>query len=724
MKKALKIGDFFEFISIPIRWPLFLALWITPLACTPISWLDEARVFSHQAQWEPSFKRYEELLQSGNGSLSIYHSAEMVLEKLVQEKRQALIDQQQKNLFQKENIDLQCQYLVELEDLAPNLSESFRFPIFTDLSSKFLQRGSDQSKLLHYLAYIELIYHCSLEDQWLHSWSLIQKFEQHVLRELQKKPSVEYLNLVRILFKELKNSTSPLTPPFAVSHLSAKTSKFQHSPFSMMIEALVADQWTRYWQEEVHLAMTKNQWGIAWLFEVLKNQKAFNKVCKDCLHTHATNFDTTHLLPDDHLSFNNILKQELELYLTPLTTAQLSINSKHVPTHLRETLEQIGVLESPSTKLVIENSRQSLLPSEEVNIELVESQLDCTVTERQLSKEKRHLESYKKIQSPKHLVALKRVEKYQSELEAALSQKEKLEKSLLLAQKELAKRTLDETHHEMPEIEKLKAIVHDLEQQLSMTEQSNLAFKNDLLKQGPPQQKSLLQITAKKQEYQQIHTQLKKSKDELEIMTSALHDYQQALFVRRQEVVRLAGYLAKITIKIDKTTHLLDEKEELLAGIDPFEEEPIYTVFRYPVTEQTRNCSISWDVLRTSDLEKESLWTAQESAQTVTLKHRAYPRYQIAQAKVSPSREEKKLFKRARHQLARRFQYWFNKERIRLLVHRASELLETQAQHITTDELAFLTYLNPDRFTSPLMERIYQKLELTAPLLLETELAN
>lgn len=700
-------------------------------ACAPQSWLNEAQSHSHLGRWEQALQRYEDNLISGAHyhnhpdlrTQQITRGSELAVEQLFNDYKQSFV----RSLSSPNKVPacLEFSRLYSLYPLAPEL-ESVHHDLewFSQYSDK--SKGNEDKAVPHFQLEnledhhlqeaISLLLHDSeklmyrlMEQEDFYTQCPWAEFDWQQNYDSHRSLHAQLNNLTTAMLesknRQLNTDTNLLKAIKRLSYLAEAFLKRKRS-FSIFfkdeaqalqdkLDHVYSSIWNNYSFQE----LKRQNWGSAWWF------KQLSFLPNSILASQTTDLKEILSLADQSVV------DKLEKVRKVLSTSDYLMQN--------EELHNLNIVQEKE----ISSKYSGLYDRTPTYLKLKESKIKCSLSTKKQSQELRDVAETKQVTAPQYLVALKRVETLQGQLESALSQRERLESSILIAQSELEaidQVQLKQQHQAYQVLVQQKVVLND---ELKM-EKARLDQEQGLM--GPPSHEDLEIYDRIRMEVKRLTEQIEKKEMNVEIAKSAWEDAEEHLLQRRREVSRLAGYLTKTVIEVEKRSAELDQKEIDLALIPKTKNEKVYTVFRYPLNEHKLSCRLAWTVLPKGSMQNHLqagpppiLWYAEEEVSEVEISHKAYRRYGIKAVSFSKKKLKSKLIKKLKLQMKKHFELWLSRARQKQLVLRGQALVRKQENNINFELLAFLTYVSPTHFLDHFYKHLSIKLNDPVPFLIQ-----
>ena len=694
-------------------------------ACAPQTWLNEAQTYSHLGDWEQALNRYEDSLINGahyrksptSNIQQIIQGSELSIETLFKQRQESFISSL--NAPNKVPACLKLARLTQLYPLAPELDifqqslaqHSSDFVHFdsrlksafkmidqaeTDLTSQTLMQALlvDHEKLMYHLMEQEAFYdQCPwVESDWYQTYYNYRKLHTQLNDLIHLVSRSKSANKVteNIKLKSIKR-LSYLTQVFLKEERSFAIL------FKNEAEALqenLSDAYTSFWRNYSFQEQKQENWGSAWWF------KQFSLLPSSL-------FEAQISASINEWPVHDKLEEQFQLLAA---SDYLLKNKKQSHKHLDAEQE-------------IHTSYMALYRAKPIYLSIKEGDAHCNVSTQKQSHEQRDVAETKQVTAPQYLAALKRVETLQGQLESALSQRESLEKSILSAQSDLDAidriqlKKQSQTYHRL---------VKQKDQISKELEKKRILFKQQHTLLSPPGPKDLEFLDLLNADIDLLDSKIEETEMNVEIAKSAWEDSKEQLLQSRREVNRLAGYLTKTVIEVEKASAELDQKEVDLALIPKTKNEKVYSVFRYPLNEHKLSCRVTWSVFPEGNEPKtdqigppQVLWHAEEELSELAISHKAYRRYGIKALRFSKKKLKSRLIKRLKRQMYNRFGNWLSHERQEQLVLRGQKLVRKYKNDTKLELLAFLSFVSPTSFLDQFYKRLSIELNDPVPFLIQ-----
>lgn len=692
-------------------------------ACAPQTWLNEAQTHSHLGDWAQALDRYEDSLMSGAhyqkhpavNTQQIIKGSELSIERLFKQRQKSFIDSLEAP--NKVPACLKLEDLIQLYPLAPELdfiqqAYSYRFPSSTLANSELSSLAEEMSQTdRHHQKINDLlidseqsIYRLmnqeAFYDQcpWLASnWYLSYRNYDKLRTQLNN--LIHHIN--RSEFTQFETDKSQFKAIKRLAYLVQSFSTMERS-FSILfkneaetLQKKLNDAYASFWRNYSLQELGKEHWGSAWWF------KRFSQLPSSLLEAQSL---TTSM---DQWPVNDKLEKQYEL----LATSDYLLKSSK------------GKRNALQVEQRVHNHYKPLYRTKPVYLNIKEGEPQCSLSTQKQSHELRDVAETKQVTAPQYLAALKRVETLQGQLESALSQRESLEKSILSAQTDLE--AFDQAQLKQ-QSQVYRSLVQQEKQLAKELEMKRVQFKQEQDLLSPPTVDDLALLNRLSVEIDALDIKIEEKEMNIEIAKSAWEDSEERLLQRRREVSRLAGYLTKTVIEVEKTSAELDQKEVDLALIPKTKSEKVYSVFRYPLNEHSLSCRITWTVFPEKTQQHieqtgppQVLWYAEEALSEMAISHKAYRRYGIKAVSFSKKKLKSKLITKLKRQISTRFERWLNHEQQRQLVVRGQKLMKTFKNDLNLELLAFLSYVSPVHFLDQFYKRLSIELNDPIPFLIQ-----
>ena len=694
-------------------------------ACAPQTWLNEAQTHSHLGDWEQAFNRYEDSLISGahyhksptSSTQQIIQGSELSIEQLFKQRQQSFVNSL--DAPNKVPACLKLARLTQLYPLAPELDifqqsldhQSLRLVHFdsrlklafkmidqaeTDLTRQRLTQALlvDLERLMYHLMEQEAFYdQCPwAESDWYQTYYNYKNLHTQLndlIHLISRSESVDKVT-EKIELKAIKR-LSYLTQVFLKEERSFAIL------FKNEAEALqenINNAYTSFWRNYSFQEQSEGNWGSAWWF------KQFALLPSSLLEAQIS-------ASINEWSLHDKLEEQYQL----LAASDYLLKDK------KQSDKNLDAEHEINTSYI------ALYRTKPIYLDIKEGDTHCNVSTQKQSHELRDVAETKQVTAPQYLAALKRVETLQSQLESALSQRESLEKSILSAQSDLD--AIDRI-----QLKKQSQAYQSLGQQKDVLSKE-LEKKRSLFKQqhtllSPPCPKDLEFLDLLNADIDLLDSKVEEKEMNTEIAKSAWEDSKEQLLQRRREVNRLAGYLTKTVIEVEKASAELDQKEVDLALIPKTKNEKVYSVFRYPLNEHKLSCRVTWSVFpekndQTSDQigPPQVLWHTEGELSELAISHKAYRRYGIKALSFSKKKLKSSVIKKLKRQMYNRFEKWLSHERQNQLVLRGERLVRKYKNDTKLELLAFLSFVSPTHFLDQFYKRLSIELNDPVPFLIQ-----
>ena len=675
--------------------------------CAPVSWLNEAQSLAIKGSLNEALNRYEDALLAQSPSVA-YDDAIMTIDHLATQKLDEL----------SQRLDLAdthaaCLAALDLESLTPasGLALTPLLNLLQQTSTRLMADHSDDDfrETLSLHQSLELA-HCPLERSPEYVLALQAKLAEHFQTQLSHSISPD--NLWR------------LRETLLILHKAGFRSQDL-----VEIDHITRSLWREEWSTKASHPKMEDHLGLRWIYHSLSINLPFAASPATSTSAHPSTHEVS-----PHEFFLALTLVDLEEELSDLQLRGCTLTSSSQDQDL-QTLIDSHIPSLPAQKT---SYSSWLAPYQVEEWVLHDQRAQCKVKSVTSFQEHRYLDRVERVRSSQYLAALKRVELQQGVLEAAQSQYEELTNAL-----DTARRSLDD--FQMTELYTAEQDVEDTLNALRYAElqlQHLAAHERSLSPEhlvGPPDPK----LPSIRQRYTEAfrtsQTRFKTAKIRHEIATTKLDDYRAKLVTVRSDVKRLSRDLVSTQHEADEAEQLLEEREKLLKTKPPYQEEKIFSVFRYPVTEHQVTCTLQWTINRNALPEivgpPSSLYPHSEdhkvlelSLSETSISHRSFPKYRITSKASTLEKIKSKLVTKLNTQLMHRLTHWFSERRSAWL-KRLGENFLTELDQVDLislaqlNRLALFTYMYPQRFavklSGYLLPSLSQRSKLTLPNLLQ-----
>lgn len=709
------------------------------IGCAPYIWLDEAKHLRDVGDVQSALSRYEDVLIAQSSQLA-YPLASELLDEQITSHHNAL-----KRAFEEQDADEACLAAWMIEDLGPFTPEASLFDKEVKAAIESVLDalpGLDYLGRSHRLHWSEQLIGCPLE----HSAELV--FEQRL----------KLLKLIQETFsKTLLTQGNVYEWPFIDHFVQQLDQGSFASPVLLgLIQQALQDHWRAYWIDTAMSAGSDGRWGEVWVYSSLSQHRP-RDIFLDGLEDFTgpdPRDDACVYGPDGHCLPPPLMMRSDDFYFNHLLhLAQAELERRGAEFYhvgIRVSVDEESAIVAPyllknTPTLLNQQSRrlpQWLSPELVENWSIHERDVVCSVETRSGSKELRYLDRSEQVISPRYQAALKRVEQQQAVLEAAQSEQEQLTQALDNAHSTLDRLDVDTIYNAQIKRDQIQQQVsRRKEKAIHLTQHEEAVSGERLVGPADPEIEHHLEELKVAQEI--VLTELQALSIQLEIAQGELDEYLQKKATHEAEVKRLAQSLENTEQEITSATRLLEEREATLKQTERYEALEVFSVFRYPVTENHLECELIWELMREpsaqSDLVGPPVSTPDEaklpvdpilltfSSSDSQMTHRAYPRYKIQGVSVDSDVQKMNLLKTMRENLAQSLARWGAGRKDEWVIHRGKALVRRLATTSkpsvkVLNRLAMLTYLHPEHFRESLSENILSHLKLPRSMITLTSL--
>ena len=675
------------------RTTIVCVLLLMQSACAPQAWVLEADRAMFIGDFEHALTRYEDLLLSQSRPTAVSQKSALCVEELHERLTRRLIQHLEGRDYAEA-----CLAAYQLEQLAPHFGEHERFTEV--LSARGVSRDHDGA-LLRGASRLAHLHLCPLESQWSSAYRVKEQLTQSLLKRGAQAMNPQAWSQVYVHINQLVD----------VEHSNLGQS---FSPFLEGLRDNLRDQWSSFWRDQAYKHMSDGAWSASWIDYSLAADHLGLGLLKASRVPHTTSSSVYHLTSASADPILTLIIAQLNLLGGGLMSYGVGLDWTQVPKRLHPFLQR-----QDQTPLPVDSIKETLAAYRE-RWSLSETGEECHVKKRRASREVRYLDHHQEVVSPRYKAALKRVESQQETLEAAQSQREDLERSLKSARSRLQafKTQLTKRDQELEQLRDIMARLSSRREHLQghIRELSS----HDYL--GPPTPTELELIAEIKSAIASLKPKEDRTKISEEIAVGAKTDHLNKLKAQRAEVDRLSGYLARTTQEIVEAQLMLEERERDLKSTSQFDQNEVYSVFRYPVVEHHLTCEVRWDTRSIAQSSSEiqgppSSWHVKFTNTVVSLSHRAFTRYGVKSAEFNFKPTKAKLLKQIRETLALRVSRWLDGRRVQWVSRLRDRWSRVSSRDTLLDRaqdelLTVLTFLDAQAFSHLLSNRISARHQL------------